>query len=80
MPQERFVTTTDGLRLYTSTEGQGPTLVLCDGLGCDGFIWRYLRAQFSPTYQIVHWNYRAHGLSEAQGTSDRSTLISSCVI
>jgi pimeloyl-ACP methyl ester carboxylesterase len=38
--------------------------VLCDGLGCDGFIWKYLWQDLGATHHVVHWHYRGHGRSE----------------
>ena len=62
---ERFVRSAGGVRLYTQDYGDGPqTLVLCDGIGCDGFIWRYFQPYFSSYYRVVHWHYRGHGLSD----------------
>lgn len=43
--------------------GQGTPLVLCDGLGCAGFIWKYFIRHFSRDHEIVHMNYRGHGRS-----------------
>lgn len=63
MERERFIRSFDGTQLFTSSTGEGPPLVLCDGLGCDGFIWRYIRAALKDRYRLIHWNYRAHGLS-----------------
>lgn len=37
------------------------TLVLSDGVGCDGYVWKYLRAELAPRYRIIHWHYRGHG-------------------
>jgi pimeloyl-ACP methyl ester carboxylesterase len=39
----------------------GRNLVLSDGIGCDGFIWKYLRRSLGGDHRIVHWNYRGHG-------------------
>ena len=69
MELERYVTSFDGTRLYTRAGGrqkdhQGWPLVLCDGLGCAGFIWRYLIPAFVETHRIVHFHYRGHGLSD----------------
>lgn len=38
-------------------------LVLHDGLGCDGYIWRSLVQWFHKRHPIVHWQYRGHGKS-----------------
>jgi pimeloyl-ACP methyl ester carboxylesterase len=40
-----------------------PTLVLCDGVGCDGYIWKYLIPHFENRYRVLHWHYRGHGRS-----------------
>ena len=38
-------------------------VVLNDGLGCDGFIWRYLWEPLTAQRRVLHWNYRGHGRS-----------------
>lgn len=67
MPDERYVHSFDGTRLYARVEGPptGVPLVFCDGLGCDGFIWKYLREALRPRYRLIFWNYRGHGRSAA---------------
>ncbi len=59
------VRTTDGTDLSVRICGMsdGPTMLLCDGIGCDGFIWRYVRREFEKTFRVVHFHYRGHGLS-----------------
>jgi pimeloyl-ACP methyl ester carboxylesterase len=37
--------------------------VLCDGLGCDGFAWKYLVPEMAGRYRVVRWHYRGHGKS-----------------
>ena len=37
------------------------TAVLCDGIGCDGFVWKYLRGDLGPRYRLIHPHYRGHG-------------------
>ena len=45
-------------------EGSGrSTVVLCDGLACDGFAWKYLLPVLSERHRVVHWHYRGHGRS-----------------
>lgn len=41
----------------------GSTVVLCDGLGCDGFVWKYLKDDLADRHRIIHWHYRGHGRS-----------------
>jgi pimeloyl-ACP methyl ester carboxylesterase len=64
--REQFVHAADGTRLYLRDRGStGTTLLLCDGIACDGFIWRYLADDLGGVGPIVHWNYRGHGRSAA---------------
>ena len=46
-----------------SGQQDGPGVVLCDGLACDGFAWRYLRPQLDPHFRVMHLHYRGHGRS-----------------
>ncbi len=68
--REFFVEAVDGTRLYTHTKpcskkGQAAvTAVLCDGLCCDGFIYKYLWKDLAPFCSLAHFHYRGHGRSE----------------
>jgi pimeloyl-ACP methyl ester carboxylesterase len=56
--------TPDGASLYFQIHGDGhPGLLLCDGLGCDGFAWKYLLADLKQRHQAIRWHYRGHGRS-----------------
>ncbi|MBW2452986.1 MAG: alpha/beta hydrolase [Deltaproteobacteria bacterium] len=70
---ERHVQAEDGTRLYVRERPSDAPLcaVLCDGIACDGFIWRYLANDLAPTARVVHWNYRGHGRSAAPADPDR---------
>ena len=61
--RQGFTTAGDGTRLFWGVRGEGETIVLNDGIGCDGFAWKYLQPHLSETYQTIHWHYRAHGRS-----------------
>jgi pimeloyl-ACP methyl ester carboxylesterase len=41
-------------------QGRVP-LVLSDGIGCDGYVWKYLERALAPDRRIIHWHYRGHG-------------------
>lgn len=60
-----FYTTQDGAPLWYEVRGEAheTPAVLCDGLGCDGFIWRYLWEPLTARRRVLHWNYRGHGKS-----------------
>lgn len=69
-------TAPDGIRLHYTVEGAGPIdFLLCDGLGCDGFIWRYLRPTLLRYGRVVHLHMRGHGQSERPG-GDAAVLMS----
>lgn len=61
--RDGFVEAVDGTRIYYRQIGTGPAVVLCDGILCDGFVWKYLRPHLARSYTVVHWNYRGHGRS-----------------
>lgn len=74
--QESFATAIDGTRIYVRerpgrvgtapvTRGAPLTALLCDGLVCDGFIYKHLWDELGARMPVAHFNYRAHGRSEA---------------
>jgi pimeloyl-ACP methyl ester carboxylesterase len=79
MDRQLFAAGNDGTRLYVRyREGSGDagataggsapsadrlTAVLCDGIACDGFIWKYLWDDLARSVNVAHWNYRGHGRS-----------------
>ncbi len=71
--QQDFFVTSDGAPLWFETRGDGKRLpiVLNDGLGCDGFIWRYLWEPLTDDRRVMHWNYRGHGKSGVAGDDTR---------
>lgn len=70
---EGFAVSADGTRIRWYTVGEGePTIVCCDGLGCDGYVWKYLAEDFKSDHRVIRWQYRAHGDSHVP--SDRSHM------
>ncbi len=66
------VTAEDGTRLFLRTmparsadERLPVSLVFCDGILCDGFIWKYLWSELAERCDVAHWHYRGHGRSGA---------------
>lgn len=39
------------------------TVVLSDGIGCDGYVWKYLERDLASRYRVIHWHYPGHGRS-----------------
>lgn len=55
----------DGSRIAWSSRGHGaPAVVLTDGIGCAGYVWRDLAPALARTRRVLHWNYRGHGQSD----------------
>jgi pimeloyl-ACP methyl ester carboxylesterase len=74
--QESFFETSDGARLWFEVRGSGlanskTPVLLCDGLGCDGFIWRYLWDPLTQNRRVLHSHYRGHGKSGTAGDERR---------
>ena len=38
-------------------------LVFVDGIGCDGYVWKYLRQDLAGDRLLIHLHYRGHGRS-----------------
>src|SRR5579885_2590982 len=63
-----FALAEDGSAIYYEVSGRqrpATTLVLCDGIGCDGYVWRYLQRVLGEEYRIIHLHYRGHGRTPA---------------
>ncbi len=64
MVRERFLKSYDGTELYTVHAGEGMPIVLVDGIGCDGYIWRHLEPTLSRKYHVLRYHHRGHGRSK----------------
>lgn len=51
-----------------------PRIALCDGISCDGYIWRDLLPVLEREHDILHLNYRGHGRSGLPRDIARVTL------
>lgn len=68
-------TARDGTRLHWTELGTGsPAIVLTDGIGCAGFVWRHLEPALARRHRVIHWNYRGHGRSATPRDPYRVTL------
>jgi pimeloyl-ACP methyl ester carboxylesterase len=64
----------DGTRVYFEVEGQGPPLVLTNGLTTTRFFWKYLRPRWRERFTLLTWELPGHGES-SPAASDRSASI-----
>ena len=59
-----FAVAADGATLFYEVMGRplpATSILLCDGLGCDGYVWKYLQWVLAERYRILHFHYRGHG-------------------
>jgi pimeloyl-ACP methyl ester carboxylesterase len=57
------VANSDGSPLFYESWGERGAhtpVLLCDGIGCDGYVWRYLKADLPDRFGL-HPHYRGHG-------------------
>ncbi|NTX08201.1 alpha/beta hydrolase [Myxococcus sp. CA051A] len=74
-----FLHVPDGAELYYQVTGDGePGVVLCDGLGCDGFAWKYLAPYLSRRHRVLRWHYRGHGRSGIPEDRERIGMLYTC--
>ena len=77
--RQDFLTVPDGAPLYYQVRGEGePGAVMCDGLGCDGFVWKYLEPQLERHHRVLRWHYRGHGRSGLPTRRHRIGMSYSC--
>jgi pimeloyl-ACP methyl ester carboxylesterase len=70
--RQDFLDTPDGARLHLQVHGEGESaVVMCDGVGCDGFAWKYLLPRLKQKHRVIRWHYRGHGLSGVPQDRDR---------
>jgi pimeloyl-ACP methyl ester carboxylesterase len=77
--RQDFLQAPDGTSLYFQLWGEGePAIVLCDGLGCDGFAWKYLLPDLRSSHRVLRWHYRGHGRSSAPDDPSRIGMLYNC--
>jgi pimeloyl-ACP methyl ester carboxylesterase len=70
------VAPSDGSPLFYESWGERGTqtpILLCDGIGCDGYVWRYLRADLGSRFGL-HPHYRGHGRTAPPRDAARVTV------
>lgn len=70
------VAPSDGSPLFYESwgaRGAAAPVVLCDGIGCDGYVWRYLKNDLGTRFTL-HPHYRGHGRTAAPRDPARVTI------
>jgi pimeloyl-ACP methyl ester carboxylesterase len=69
-----FLQVSDGALIHYQHQGHGPAVLLCDGIGCEGFAWRHLAPALAPDHHVVHPHLRGHGRSPAPPDPERVSI------
>ena len=70
------VAPSDGSPLFYESWGERGArtpVLFCDGIGCDGYVWRYLRDALDGRFGL-HPHYRGHGRTAPPRDSERITI------
>jgi pimeloyl-ACP methyl ester carboxylesterase len=70
------VAPSDGSPLFYESwgeRGHATPVLLCDGIGCDGYVWRHLRHDLADRL-CVHPHYRGHGRTARPRDPTRVTI------
>jgi len=70
-----FVTTSDNVRLYYETLGQGEPLLLVAGRNSDHHIWNLISKDFAKQHQVIVYDQRGTGQSDKPEEPPYSTRL-----
>lgn len=73
-PRAQIVEAADGTELAVRVRGDGPPLVLVNGITTSEFFWRYLLPRWTPHRTVVTWDFKGHGESEPARTVEGTTM------
>ncbi len=71
---DRFITAPDGTSIAYGVAGQGPALVLTNGLTTDASFWARLWPIWIERYTVVTWDLPGHGESEPVRTPQGASI------
>ncbi|NLH47352.1 MAG: alpha/beta hydrolase [Myxococcales bacterium] len=64
----------DGTLIRYESRGEGLPFILIDGIGCNGYVWKYVWQHFLPAHRLVHVHYRGHGTSDMPKNTNNLTI------
>lgn len=66
----------DGTQLFVehAVDAHDINVLLCDGIGCDGFIWTYLLPELLDFANVIHPHMRGHGQSHSPKNLEHLTM------
>ena len=76
--KESTVESYDGTPIYYRSWGEGLPMALCDGIGCDGYVWKYITKHLERECRFIHYHYRGHGRTPAPKNMNHLTIQDCC--
>jgi pimeloyl-ACP methyl ester carboxylesterase len=68
------VNAADGTALAVRVRGDGPPLVLVNGITTSEFFWRHLLPGWTARHTVVTWDFKGHGESDPAATIEATTI------
>lgn len=68
------MTAADGTALAVRVRGDGPPLVLVNGITTSEFFWRHLMPGWTARHTVVSWDYKGHGESDPAASVEGCTI------
>lgn len=75
--EERRIESFDGTEIAYQVAGEGPTILLCNGLGGSWMAWSHQIAYLAGRYRLISWDYRGLYASEAPRDLDALGVLES---
>lgn len=73
-----YVQSHDKIKIAYEVNGEGKPLIFCYGVACHKDQWKHQTKRFGKKYQIIHFDYRGHNLSESPKNPEHLTLVGCC--
>jgi pimeloyl-ACP methyl ester carboxylesterase len=74
MHLDKHLTLADGTEVAFAVEGDGPALVLTNGVTTNTEFWRYLQPQWSRSHRVLCWDLPGHGVSSPARSAPTADL------
>ncbi len=71
---DRSVVAADGTRIAYGIQGDGPPLLLTNGLTTSVFYWNYLYPIWAERFTVITWDLKGHGRSEPARSREGVTM------
>ena len=71
---DRTVVAADGTRVAYGIHGDGPPVVLVNGLTTSVYYWDHLFPRWSRRFTLITWDFKGHGRSEPARSPEGATI------